>query len=429
MLDIKRIKENPEAVKAGLRAKEVDCDAAVDRILELDKTRRELISDTESKKAQQNKVSKQIPMLKKAGQDVAPIFKEMADLKAAIAEDAEKLDAVEAEYRTLMLSLPNLPDPDLVPGGKENNEPLRYYGEPHKFDFTPQHHVDLCLGLDLIDYDRGTKLAGSGFWIYKGLGARLEWALLNYFIDTHVADGYEFILPPHMLEYQCGETAGQFPKFADEVYKIANPTDDRVHYMLPTAEAALASVYRDEILREKDLPKKFFSYTPCFRREAGSHRADERGMVRGHQFNKVEMFQYTRPEDSDAAFDELVKKAEDLVKGLGFHFRTVKLAAGDCSASMARTYDIEIQIPSMNGYKEVSSVSNARDYQARRGNIRFRRESTGKPEFVHTLNGSGLATSRIFPAMVEQNQRSDGSVVVPEVLRKYLGGLEVIEKK
>ena len=428
MLDIRRIKDDPEAVKAGLRAKEVDCDATIDRILELDEQRRALIADTESRKARQNKVSKQIPAMKKAGQDVAPIFQEMAELKAGIAEDAAKLDAVLAEYRTLMLSLPNLPDPDLAPGGKETNQPLRYFGEPHQFDFTPKHHVDLCLDLGLIDYDRGTKLAGSGFWIYKGMGARLEWALLNYFIDTHIADGYEFILPPHMLEYQCGETAGQFPKFADEVYKIANPTDDRIHYMLPTAEAALASVYRDEILPEAELPRKFFSYTPCFRREAGSHRADERGMVRGHQFNKVEMFQFTRPEDSDAAFDELVRKAEDLVKGLGFHFRTVKLAAGDCSASMARTYDIEIQIPSMNGYKEVSSVSNARDYQARRGNIRFRR-ADGKIEFVHTLNGSGLATSRIFPAMVEQNQRADGSVVVPEVLRKYLGGIEVIEKK
>ena len=315
------------------------------------------------------------------------------------------------------------------PGGKENNEPLRYFGEPHKFDFPPKHHVDLCTDLGFIDYTRGVKLAGSGFWMYTGLGARLEWALLNYFIDTHLADGYEFILPPHMLEYQCGETAGQFPKFADEVYKIQNPTDDRTHYMLPTAEAALASIYRDEILAEADLPKKFFAYTPCFRREAGSARAEERGMVRGHQFNKVEMFQFTRPEDSDDAFDELVTKAENLVKGLGFHFRTVKLAAGDCSASMARTYDIEIQIPSMQGYKEVSSVSNARDYQARRGNIRFRREATGKPEFLHTLNGSGLATSRIFPAMVEQNQLKDGSVKVPEVLQKYLGGLEVISKK
>ena len=428
MLDIRKIKEDPDGVKAGLRAKECDCDATIDRILELDEQRRALIADTEARKAQQNKVSKAIPAMKKAGQDVAPIFKEMAELKAGIAEDAAKLDAVLAEYRTLMLSLPNLPDPDLLPGGKENNQPLRYFGEPHKFDFEPKHHVDLCQGLGLIDYERGVKLAGAGNWMYTGMGARLEWALLNYFIDTHIADGYEFILPPHMLEYQCGETAGQFPKFADEVYKIANPTDDRVHYMLPTAEAALASVYRDEILTEAELPRKFFAYTPCFRREAGSHRADERGMVRGHQFNKVEMFQFTRPEDSDAAFDELVRKAEELVKGLGFHFRTVKLAAGDCSASMARTYDIEIQIPSMNGYKEVSSVSNARDYQARRGNIRFRR-ADGKIEFVHTLNGSGLATSRIFPAMVEQNQRADGSIVVPEVLRKYLGGIEIIEKK
>ena len=429
MLDIKKIKENPQAVKDGLRAKEVDCDATVDRILELDEQRRALIASTEQRKAQQNKVSKEIPALKKAGKDVSAVFKEMAELKAGIAEDAAKLDAVLAEYRTAMLSLPNLPDPDLKPGGKENNEPLRYFGEPHKFDFTPKHHVDLCQDLGLIDYERGVKLAGAGNWMYTGMGARLEWALLNYFIDTHIADGYEFILPPHMLEYQCGETAGQFPKFADEVYKIANPTDDRIHYMLPTAEAALASVYRDEILPESALPKKFFAYTPCFRREAGSHRADERGMVRGHQFNKVEMFQYTRPEDSDAAFDELVRKAENLVKGLGFHFRTVKLAAGDCSASMARTYDIEIQIPSMNGYKEVSSVSNARDYQARRGNIRFRREEGGKIEFVHTLNGSGLATSRVFPAMVEQNQRADGSIVIPEVLRKYMGGLEIIEKK
>ena len=428
MLDIKVIRDDPEEVKRLIRAKEVDCDEAVDRIVELDGLRRELIYRTETAKSEQNKVSKQIPIMKKNGQDTAPVFAEMAKLKAEIADNDAKLAETEAEYRTLMLSLPNLPDPDLAPGGKENNEPLRYFGEPHKFDFEPKHHVDLCTDLGLIDYERGTKLAGSGFWMYKGMGSRLEWALLNYFIDTHLADGYEFILPPHMLEYQCGETAGQFPKFADEVYKIANPTDDRIHYMLPTAEAALASVYRDEILTEADLPKKFFSYTPCFRREAGSHRADERGMVRGHQFNKVEMFQYTRPEDSDAAFDELVTKAENLVKGLGFHFRTVKLAAGDCSASMARTYDIEIQIPSMNGYKEVSSVSNARDYQARRGNIRFRREGSSKTEFVHTLNGSGLATSRIFPAMVEQNQLADGSVVVPEVLRKYMGGIEVIKK-
>ena len=443
MLDIKKIKENPDAIKAGMKAKEVDCDAVVDKILELDVQVRGLKTATETKTAQKNKIAKENGKLfgqkkgmEKKGEDTSAIDAQIEANKAEsirldseIVDDAAKLKELSAELKVAMLSLPNMPDADLLPGGKENNEPLRYIGEKHSFDFEPKHHVDLCQDLGLIDYERGVKLAGSGNWMYTGMGARLEWALLNYFIDTHTADGYDFILPPHMLEYACGETAGQFPKFADEVFKISNhPTEGGTFYMLPTAEAALASVYRDEILTEADLPKKFFAYTPCFRREAGSHRADERGMVRGHQFNKVEMFQFTTAEGSDAAFDELVTKAENLVAGLGLHFRTVKLAAGDCSASMARTYDIEILIPSMNGYKEVSSVSNARDYQARRGNCRYRR-ADGKLDFVHTLNGSGLATSRIFPAIVEQNQRADGSVVVPEVLRKYLGGIEVIEPK
>ena len=443
MLDIRKIKENPDGVKAGLKAKEVDCDAIVDKILELDIQVRALKTSTETKTAEKNKLAKENGKLfgqkkgaEKRGEDVSAIEAQIAanmarsqQIDAEIAGDKQLLKELDAAFFNNMLALPNLPDADLLPGGKENNEPLRYIGEKHSFDFEPKHHVDLCTDLGLIDYERGVKLAGGGNWMYTGMGARLEWALLNYFIDTHTADGYDFILPPHMLEYQCGLTAGQFPKFADEVFKIANhPTEGGTFYMLPTAEAALASVYRDEILTEADLPKKFFAYTPCFRREAGSHRADERGMVRGHQFNKVEMFQFTTPEGSDEAFEELVKKAENLVAGLGLHFRTVKLAAGDCSASMARTYDIEILIPSMNGYKEVSSVSNARDYQARRGNIRYRR-ADGKLDFVHTLNGSGLATSRIFPAIVEQNQRADGSIVVPEVLRKYLGGIEVIEKK
>ena len=443
MLDIRKIKENPDAVKAGLKAKEVDCDAIIDKILELDVQVRGLKTSTETKTAQKNKLSKENGKLfgmkkglEKKGEDTSAVEAQIAanmaesvKIDESIADDKNLLKELDEQLYTNMLALPNLPDADLLPGGKENNEPLRYIGEKHSFDFEPKHHVDLCQDLGLIDYERGVKLAGAGNWMYTGMGARLEWALLNYFIDTHTADGYDFILPPHMLEYQCGLTAGQFPKFADEVFKIANhPTEGGTFYMLPTAEAALASVYRDEILTEADLPKKFFAYTPCFRREAGSHRADERGMVRGHQFNKVEMFQFTTAEGSDEAFEELVKKAENLVAGLGLHFRTVKLAAGDCSASMARTYDIEILIPSMNGYKEVSSVSNARDYQARRGNCRYRR-ADGKIDFVHTLNGSGLATSRIFPAIVEQNQRADGSIVVPECLRKYLGGLEVIEKK
>ncbi len=426
MLDIKYIKENPEEVIARLAKKGKDARAEIEEILKLDGERRALIAGNEAMKAEANKTNKLIPQYKREGKDVAALFAEMKELSAKTKANDEKVKEIEERYTALMLGLPNLPDEDLLPGGKENNQPLRYWGEPRTFDFEPKNHVDLCTDLGLIDYPRGTKLAGSGFWIYRGMGARLEWALLNYFMDTHLADGYEMILPPHMLEYECGLTAGQFPKFADEVYKIENPTDGRVHYMLPTAEAALASLYRNEILTEADLPKKLFAYTPCFRREAGSYRADERGMVRGHQFNKVEMFQYTLPEASDVAFDELVAKAENLVKGLGFHFRTVKLAAEDCSASMARTYDIEINIPSMHGYKEVSSVSNARDYQARRGMIRVKR-ANGKVEYVHTLNGSGLATSRILPALVEQNQNADGSVNVPDVLRRYVG-TDVIRK-
>lgn len=428
MLDIKIIREETEDVKRRLKGKEIDCDSAIDRILELDGIRRDLIYKTDGAKFEQNKVSKEIPELKKSGQDVSEVVSRMNVLKEEIKELGSKLKETEAEYRSLMLGLPNLPDKDLVFGGKEGNEPLRYYGKEHTFDFEPKNHVDLCTDLGLIDYPRGAKLSGSGFWIYKGMGSRLEWALLNYFIDTHLSDGYELIFLPHMLGYESGLTAGQFPKFENDVFWLDSDEGEPRRFMLPTAETGLVSMHRDEVMKEEDLPKKYAAFTPCYRREAGSYRSDERGMVRGHQFNKVEMVQYTRPEDSDKAFDELVSKAEELVRGLNFHFRTVKLAAGDCSASMARTYDIEIHIPSMGGYKEVSSVSNARDYQARRGMMRFRREGSPKTEYVHTLNGSGLATSRILPAIVEQNQQADGSVVIPEVLRKYLGGMEIIKK-
>ncbi|MDR3277567.1 MAG: serine--tRNA ligase, partial [Oscillospiraceae bacterium] len=244
MLDIKLIREDPEGIKTRLLAKEADCGEAIDRIVALDKSRRELIADVEAKKAEQNKVSKQIPQMKKQGEDTAPVFALMNELKVSIRALDDTLREVETEYITRLLSLPNLPDPDLTPGGKENNEPIRYFGEPHTFDFEPKNHVDLCTTLGLIDYPRGTKLAGSGFWVYRGMGSRLEWALLNYFIDTHIGDGYELILVPHMLEYECGVTAGQFPKFSDEVFRIANPTDGRMHYMLPTAEAALVSLHR-----------------------------------------------------------------------------------------------------------------------------------------------------------------------------------------
>ena len=428
MLDIKIIRENTEEVKTRLRGKQVDCDANIDRILELDIKRRELIQKTEADKSEQNKVSKQIPQMKKAGEDTAAVIERMNTLKEEIKVFDTELKAVEDEYTELMLSLPNLPDPDLKPGGKENNMPLCFYGGAVKSKtFELRNHVDLCTELGIIDYERGAKLSGNGYWIYRGMGARLEWALLNYFLETHELEGYELIMPPLMLGYECGLTAGQFPKFKDEVYWVEEEGEAR-HFILPTAETALASLHRDEILNEADLPKKYAAYTPCFRREAGSYRAEERGMIRGHQFNKVEMFQVTTPEKSNEAFDELVTKAETLVKNLGLKFRTVKLAAGDCSASMARTYDIEVYIPSMGGYKEVSSVSNARDYQARRGNIRFRRED-GKIEYVNTLNGSGLATSRILPAIIEQYQCEDGSVEVPKALKRFLRGREKISKQ
>lgn len=420
MIDIKYIRENPEEVIERLKKKGKDAAEEISRINTLDGERRDLIKSTEGLKAEKNKVSKLIPAYKKEGRDTAEIFSRMKEIGAIIDENDKKLKEVEEELNNLMLSLPNLPDRDLLAGGKENNQPLRYFGEPRTFDFEPKNHVDLCTNLGLIDYKRGAKLSGNGYWIYSGMGARLEWAILNYFIDFHISNGYTFMLVPHMLGYECGLTAGQFPKFKDEVYWLETAEDERRRFMLPTAETALVSLHRDEILNESELPKKYFSYTPCFRREAGSYRADERGMVRGHQFNKVEMVQYTLPEKSDEAFEELVANAENLVKGLGFHFRTVKLAAEDCSASMARTYDIEISIPSMDGYKEVSSVSNARDYQARRGMIRVRR-ADGSIDYVHTLNGSGLATSRILPALVEQNQNADGSVNIPDCLVKYLG--------
>ncbi len=427
MVDIKLVRANPDAVKAAVKKRDMDLDTVIDEILAIDEERRQLTGAVESLKARQNAASKQIPQMKKAGEDTTALMAEMKQLSDTIKEDAAKLAALEEKQKDLMFCIPNLPDEDLLAGGKENNAAVHYFKEQPTFDFEPKNHVDLCESLGLIDYERGAKLGGNGSWIYRGMGARLEWALLNFFIDEHIQDGYEMILPPHMLGYECGYTAGQFPKFEEEVYWIANPTSSEKRFMLPTAETALVNLHRNEIMTLDELPKKYIAYTPCYRREAGSYRSEERGMIRGHQFNKVEMVQYTTEEGSDAAFEELVKKAETLVQKLGLHYRLEKLAAGDCSFSMARTYDIEVWIPSMGIYKEVSSASNARDYQARRGNIRYRGED-GKMHLAHTLNASGLATSRVMPAIVEQYQNADGSVTVPEVLRPYMGGIEVITK-
>lgn len=427
MLDLNLIRSNPEKVAASLAKK--GCTVDFTELLACDAERKAKIAEVETLKAKRNKVSAEIPKLKKAGQPVDEIFKEMRELGDEVAKLDKEVSDLADKVNGFIACLPNMPDDDLLAGEKENNKVIRVVGEKPVFDFPMKNHVDLCTSLGIIDYDRGVKLAGNGYWLYRGLGARLEWALLNFFVSEHLADGYEMILPPHMLGYNCGFGAGQFPKFSDEVYWIKEEDDDRKkgHFMLPTAETALVNMYSGEILDEAKLPLKFFAYTPCYRKEAGSYRSEERGMIRGHQFNKIEMVQYAHPEHSKEAFEELVEKAARLVEKLGLHFRISKLAAGDCSASMARTYDIEVWIPSMGIYKEVSSVSNANDYQARRNNTRFRNTKTGKPEYVHTLNGSGLATSRILPAIVEQYQNADGSVTVPEVLRPFMGGVEVIK--
>ena len=419
MLDLIRIRNNTQAVADALAKKGFKAD--FDEVIAWDDMRKALITDVEQLKAQKNKVSAQIPVLKKAGQSVEPIFEEMRKLGDEIAASDAKIAELIANINDTLACMPNIPDDDLLAGEKENNQVVKTGGKKPEFDFTPKNHVDLCTDLGLIDYERGVKLSGNGFWIYRGVGARLEWALLNYFVDEHLHDGYEFILPPYQLGYNCGFGAGQFPKFSDEVYWLDCDEDKkRNRFMLPTAETALVNMYAGEIIDESRLPMKFFAYSPCFRKEAGSARTEERGMIRGHQFNKIEMVQYAHPDRSMEAFEELVEKAARLVEKLGLHYRVSKLAAGDCSASMARTYDVELWIPSMGIYKECSSVSNANDYQARRNNTRFRDSKTGKPQFVHTLNGSGLATSRLIPAIVEQYQNADGSVTVPEVLRKYL---------
>ena len=423
MLDINRIRENPEKVKEALKKKLWDADFT--ELLAWDKKKKELIQFVEGNKAEMNKLSASVPQAKKNGEDVSKIFAKVKEIAAANAESEKELKELEDKIFNFLAELPNIPDDDLLGGGKENNKPIRTFGKKPEFNFPLKDHVELATSLGLVDYDRAAKIAGRGAWIYTNLGARLEWALLNYFISEHLKDGYTFILPPHLLNEDSGFGAGQFPKFREDVFWLEGMEPKR--FLLPTAETALVNIYRNEIMDEKDLPKKLFAYTPCYRREAGSYRTEERGMIRGYQFDKVEMVQYTKPEDSDAAFEELVTKAENLVKGLGLHYQVSKLAAGDISHSMARTYDIEVYLPSMGIYKEVSSASNARDYQARRTMCRYRNPVTKKTEYVHTLNASGLATSRIFPALLEQFQQEDGSVIIPEVLRPWMGGLEVLK--
>lgn len=426
MINIELIRKDPAAVQAAL-ARRVD-GVELGDVLELDKKRRELSSALDERRAGRNEISRDIAKLRKAGADSSELESRASGLNDEIQTLEQSLDETNRQLSDRLAQFPNIPDDRVPSGGKENNQVVKTWGKPPALPEKFRSHHEICRALDIIDYDRGTKIGGSGFWIYKGMGAALEWSLLDFFCRQHIADGYTFMLPPHLLLDYCGYAAGQFPKFRDDVFHLQTSGDERARFLVPTAETAILSAYSEEILDRKNLPLKVFAYTPCYRRESGGYRAEERGTVRGHQFNKVEMFQFVQPEDADRAFQELVGKAEALVEKLGLHYQTSLLAARDVSASMKMTYDVEVWLPSINTYKEVSSVSWAGDYQARRANIRYKPENAKGTAFIHTLNASGLATSRLLPAIIEQHQREDGSINVPEPLRPWLG-VDVITKQ
>ena len=362
--------------------------------------------------------------MKKEGKNIEETVAEMKELGDKIDEGMIKYNELDEKIFEFLASLPNIPAEDVLPGGKENNQVLTTYLDKPTFNFEIKPHYEILKEKKMIDYDRGIKLGGNKSWIYTGIGARLEWALINYFIDTHIKNGFQFMMIPYMLNYECGFGAGQFPKFNDEVYTI-NTIDGNKKFLLPTAETALVNIHANEIMDITELPKKYFAYSQCFRVEAGSSREKERGTIRGHQFNKVEMVQYVTKDKTEEAFNELLEIAENIMQSLGLHYKVSKLAAGDCSAAMCKTYDIEVWIPSGEFYIEVSSVSNSRDYQARRNNTKYRDED-GNLHFACTLNASGLATSRLVPAIVEQYQNEDGSITIPEVLRPYINNMDRI---
>jgi seryl-tRNA synthetase len=425
MVDIKRIVEDTDKVRKGLLKRLPEDEVNLEKIIKLYEKKNKLQQEYDSKRAQQNQYNDKMASLEKGSEEFKNLLSDLKEKSAEIKEVESKLKEVEQELISELGVLPNIPDEDVPAGEKESNVDIKEVGEKPTFNFKIKDHVQLANELGLLDFERASKISGNNFSMYTGIGARLEWALINFFIDQHIQEGYEMIIPPNLVTRESAYTTGQLPKFEDDVYW----TKDGM-CLIPTAETVLTNMYRDEILEEEDLPKKFFAYTPCYRKEAGSYRANEKGLIRMHQFNKVEMYQFTTQEQSEEALEELREKAEGLVEALGLHYKTAKLAAGDCSAAAAKTYDVEVWIPTIEQYYEVSSISNARDYQARRGNMRYRPKDGDKTtKYLHTLNASGLATSRLMVAILETYQQEDGSIVIPEVLRRYMGGIERIETK
>jgi seryl-tRNA synthetase len=424
MLDAKMIRANPEVVEVALQNRNMH--GALDNFLNLDEQRRSLLGQVEEIKKFRNQASQEVGKLKKQGLEPMELMEKVRQVGQEIKELDEQLSRIESGIEKILLNIPNIPH-ESVPVGEDetSNLEMRRWGEPRKFEFAPLAHWDIGPNLDILDFERAAKLSGARFTVYKGWGARLERAVINFFLDTHTSQhGYQEIFPPFMVNADCMRGTGQLPKFADDMFKI----EGRDMYMVPTAEVPLTNLYREEILEARDLPLYMTAYTACFRAEAGSHGRDTRGIIRQHQFNKVELVKIVAPESSYEELEKLTLDAERVLQLLGLPYRVILLSSGDMGFSSAKTYDLEVWMPSYNEYKEISSCSNCEDFQARRANIRYRPGAKEKIRYVHTLNGSGLAAGRTVAAILENYQQKDGSVLVPEVLRPYMGGLEIIEK-
>ena len=420
MLDIKRIRMDSEGVLKALAKRHGNF--PIEQLLKLDEERRTVLVEVEEMKAEQNRVSKEIPRLKKEGKDVAPIFEEMKELAEKVKVLDVRVKEVDDEIKTLLLQIPNTPHETVIEGESDaDNVEMRKWGEPRQFDFEPKAHWDLGTELGVLDFDRAVKISGARFSVFRGAGARLERAIVNFMLDLHTENhGYMEMATPYMVNRDSMIGTGQLPKFEEDMFHV--PAKD--FFLVPTAEVPLTNLLRDEILREEDLPVYFTAYTPCFRAEAGSAGRDTRGLIRNHQFDKVEMVKFAHPDKSYEELETLTANAEEVLKRLGIPYRVVMLSTGDLGFSSAKTYDVEVWMPSYGRYVEISSCSNFEDFQARRANLRFRSTETGKVEYLHTLNGSGLAVGRTFAAILENYQQADGSVLIPDVLKKYMGGIE-----
>ena len=418
MLDIKEIRKDPERIKLAMRNRNMDLDAKIDEILKIDEDRRAITQKVEGMKAEQNQATKKIPAMKKANEDTTEIMAKMKKLSDEIAKENANLSSLESKQRDIILSIPNCPNKD-VPIGKDDSEnvEIRRWGEARKFDFTPKAHWDLGKDLGILDPERAAKVTGKRFHFYKDLGARLERSIINFYLNTHTQNGYTEVFPPFMANRDSMTATGQLPKFEEDAFHL----DGQDYFLIPTAEVPVTNLYRNEILKGEDLPIKFCAYSACFRAEAGSAGRDTRGLIRQHQFNKVELVKFVKPEDSYQELEKLTQDAERVLQELGLPYRVVCLSTGDLGFSSAKTYDIEVFMPSYDRYVEISSCSNFEDYQARRASIRYKESIKDKAKFVHTLNGSGVAVGRTVAAILENYQNADGSVTVPEVLRPYMG--------